>query len=138
MQSVETQFVAHDSVLDALARVLASPGFTRSDRFSAFLRFVVQQTLSGHGDQIKETVIGVEVFGPKPDYDPRTDPVVRMEAGKLRARMAEYYGGAGAQDPLRIEIPKGGYAPRWQREVQHHRFRRLKLGQSLRLPSASH
>lgn len=66
------------------------------------------------GGEIKETVIGVEVFRRRPDYDPRSDPVVRMEAAKLRARLAEHYSGPGAGDPIRIEIPKGGYVPRWQ------------------------
>src|SRR5690242_7086790 len=70
--------------------------------------------LQGHADQLKESVIGVEVFGRKADYDPRSDPVVRMEACKLRARLAEYYAGDGAGDAIRIEIPKGAYVPQWQ------------------------
>ena len=101
-------------VPEELQRVLGSPEFLRSERPSRFLRFVVEQTLAGKADQLKETVIGIEVFGRKPDYDPRSDPVVRIEAAKLRSRLAEYYGASGLNDPLRIEIPKGGYVPQWQ------------------------
>jgi TolB-like protein/Flp pilus assembly protein TadD len=67
--------------------------------------------LEGKPEQLKETVIGVEVFGRKPDYDPHRDSVVRTEVAKLRARLLEYYAGAGADDPVIIEIPKGGYVP---------------------------
>jgi serine/threonine-protein kinase len=97
-----------------LDRILASPGFARNERLGRFLRFVVQQKLQGKLAELKETVIGVEVFERAPGYDTRSDAVVRMEAGKLRARLAEYYSGLGAHDPVRIEIPKGGYIPEWQ------------------------
>jgi adenylate cyclase len=96
-------------VRDQLEKILASDGFTRNDRLSAFLRFVVEQELSGRGDQLKESVIGVEVFGREPDYDPRQDSVVRTEAAKLRARLAKYY--EKSAGPLIIELPKGAYNP---------------------------
>jgi adenylate cyclase len=94
-----------------LQRVLSSKGFARNDRLSGFLRFVVEQELSGRGDELKESIIGVEYFGRRPDYDVRQDSVVRNEAGKLRARLAEYYVAEGAADGLIIELPKGGYKP---------------------------
>lgn len=68
-----------------LGKILTSEGFSRNDRLSAFLRFVVEQELSGRGDQLKESIVGVEVFGREPGYDPRQDSVVRTEAAKLRA-----------------------------------------------------
>ena len=86
-------------------------GFARNDRLSGFLRFVVEQELSGRGDELKESVIGVEFFGRPADYDVRQDSVVRNEAGKLRARLAEYYVAEGAADELIIDLPKGGYKP---------------------------
>lgn len=98
-------------VRSQLEKVLASAGFVRNDRLSGFLRFVVEQELSGRGDQLKESVIGVEFFGRPPDYDVRQDSIVRTEAGKLRSRLAEYYIAAGATDSLLIELPKGGYKP---------------------------
>jgi TolB-like protein len=94
-----------------LERVLASPGFARNERMSRFLRFVVEQHLAGKDNELKESVIAVEVFGRRPDHDLTRDSVVRTEAGRLRARLREYYAGEGKGDPLVIELPKGGYVP---------------------------
>jgi hypothetical protein len=63
------------------------------------------------GDQLKESLVGVEVFGRRPDYDVRQDSVVRTEAARLRSRLAEYYANGGATDPVVIELRKGGYKP---------------------------
>ena len=79
-----------DAVSEEVGRVLASPGFARNERLGRFLRFVVQAKLQGKLADLKETVIGVEVFERTPGYDTRSDAVVRMEAGKLRARLGEY------------------------------------------------
>jgi hypothetical protein len=78
-----------------------------------FLHFAVEQHLNGGA--LKETVIGVEVYGRSPGYDPHLDSIVRMEAAKLRSRLAEYYAAEGRHDPVVIEIPKGTYVPafRW-------------------------
>src|SRR5215472_19291812 len=94
-----------------LERILASEGFARNERLSGFLRYVVEEELSGRGDQLKESLVGVEVFGRRPDYDARQDSVVRTEAARLRTRLAEYYANSGATDPVVIELPKGGYKP---------------------------
>jgi len=94
-----------------LERVLESPGFTRNERLSRFLRFLVERHLEGRDSELKESVIGIEVFGRRPDYNPKQDATVRIEAGKLRARLTEYYAGEGKQDAVIIELPKGGYAP---------------------------
>src|SRR5713101_2631771 len=99
------------AVREELERVLASAGFARNERLCGFLRFVVEQMLAGKGDQLKESIIGVEVFGRPPDYDVRQDSIVRTEAAKLRTRLAGYYTGEGAVDAVVIGIPKGGYAP---------------------------
>lgn len=97
-----------------LERILASAGFARNERLSRFLRFVVERNLDGCGDDLKETVIAVEVLGRPPDYNPKQDAIVRTEAGRLRSRLAEYYLGAGKEDPLVIELPKGGYVPSYR------------------------
>ncbi len=94
-----------------LERVLASAGFSRNERLAGFLRFVVEQHLEGKDDEIKESVIALEVFGRGPDHDPKQDSIVRTEAGRLRARLGEYYVGEGKNDALVIELPKGGYVP---------------------------
>ena len=98
-----------ESVRAQLERILASSGFAASERPSRFLRFIVEQALEGN--QLKETTLGVEVFGRKPAYDPRLDGVVRVEAVKLRSRLKDYYETEGAGDPVRIDLPKGGYLP---------------------------
>jgi Tol biopolymer transport system component len=78
---------------------------------SRFLRFLAERHLDGGDQQLKESVIAVEVFGRKPDHDPAQDSIVRTEAGRLRARLAEYYIGPGKDDGIAIELPKGGYTP---------------------------
>src|SRR5579862_1120577 len=94
-----------------LQQVLESELFTRADQLSRFLRFIVERHLEGRQEELKESVIGVEVFGRKPDYNPKYDPIVRTEARRLRARLSEYYTNGGKSDPLVIDLPKGGYVP---------------------------
>jgi TolB-like protein/Flp pilus assembly protein TadD len=98
-------------VREQLDRVLRSPGFAHNERLSRFLRFVVERHLEGKDDELKESVIAVEVFGRRPDYNPKQDSIVRTEAGRLRARLGEFYIAEGKNDPLVIELPKGGYTP---------------------------
>ena len=90
-------------------RILASPGFANAGRLSRFLRFVVERTLAGDGEQLKEYLLGTEVFDRPGDYDPRLDSIVRVEARRLRAKLAEYYEGPGAGDPVVIRVDKGSY-----------------------------
>jgi serine/threonine-protein kinase len=98
-------------VRSQLERVLSNEAFSGATRRSRLLRYLVQEALKDHAESFKESVIATEVFDRAPDYDPQIDSVVRVEVGRLRARLAEYYDKAGAQDPVRIEIPKGGYRP---------------------------
>src|ERR1700704_820642 len=94
-----------------LERLLESALFIRNERLSRFLRFVVEARLEGRTQELKESVVAIEVFGRKPDYDPRRDPIVRTEATRLRARLSQYYTAEGRGDPLVIELPRGGYIP---------------------------
>ena len=71
----------------------------------------MEQTLDEKGDQLKEQLVGVEVFDRKGDYDPRTDPIVRVEAMRLRSKLKAYYTSAGRPDCVLIELPKGAYVP---------------------------
>jgi hypothetical protein len=96
-------------VQGALAEVLASVPFRSSKQSQQLLRYIVDQTLSGHGHLLKERVIGAEVFGRTPDYDTNSDPIVRARAAELRKRLAQYYVGEGAGCALRIEISPGSY-----------------------------
>jgi serine/threonine-protein kinase len=118
-------------VRQALGKVLASPGFVGAGRLGSFLQFLVDRTLQGDSAGIKESVLGVEVFGRPADYDPRTDPIVRVEARRLRTRLGEYYSGPGQNEPVRIHIPKGTYVPSYEyRDMQKWDFpwRRAGLG----------
>jgi TolB-like protein len=103
-----------DAIRTQLERILASPQFAGSARISRFLRFIVERSLAGEAERLKEYVVGVEVFDRGSDYDPRADSIVRVEAGRLRAKLEEYYRGAGATDTVRIGLGKGGYAPSFQ------------------------
>ena len=113
MRSAELE---EQAVRRQLERILKSPGFSRNERLSGFLRFVVEGHLEGKDHELKESVIAIEVFGRRPDFDSRLDPVVRTEAVRLRARLSEYYLNEGKSDAVVIELPKGGYVPRF-REV---------------------
>ena len=94
-----------------LNRVLSSKAFRQADRLKRFLSFVVAETISGRSDRLKEFAVGVEVFGKDTSFDPRNDPIVRVQARRLRAQLARYYREEGQDDELVIEMPKGGYAP---------------------------
>jgi TolB-like protein len=92
-----------------LDRVLVSKGFTNAGRLSRLLRYVVDKTLADEADQLKEYAVGVEVFDRDEKYDPRLDSIVRVEAGRLRSRLDEYYNGEGAGGAIRISLPRGAY-----------------------------
>jgi TolB-like protein len=98
-----------------LQRILDSPSFEASDRRRRFLRYVVDELLAGRADRLKGYSIATAVFDRDHSFDPQTDPVVRLEARRLRRGLEHYYLTAGRDDPIRIEIPKGGYAPTCKR-----------------------
>lgn len=106
-----------------LDRILASATFSDAERASRFLRFVVESALDGHSRSIKESVIGVDVLGRSPSFDPKTDPIVRVEAGRLRARLGSYYQHEGKHDPILIDLPKGGYVPEFSERPWSGRLR---------------
>jgi TolB-like protein/Tfp pilus assembly protein PilF len=93
-----------------MEKVLAAAGLRDAHQLRRFLRYAVEHTLAGEGGQLKEYSLAVDVFDRGPSYDPRLDPVVRMAARRLRQKLQMYYERDGAQDPLRIDIPKGGYS----------------------------
>src|SRR5436190_11496803 len=98
-----------EQIQDQLDRILRSPLFARSERMSRFLRFSVENTLATPGSGIKEYLVGVEVFDRPADYNPQVDPIVRVEARRLRTKLKSYYAGAGSTDPVLIDFPKGAY-----------------------------
>jgi serine/threonine-protein kinase len=96
---------------ELLDRILASRTFAPSERMSRFLRFAVEEALEGRADQLKEYRIALEVFDKDASFDPRIDPIVRVEARRLRAKLKRYYENEGRDDAVRIEFPTGSYAP---------------------------
>jgi TolB-like protein/Flp pilus assembly protein TadD len=94
-----------------LRRILRSETFHQCDRLKRFLTFIVQETAAGRASDLKEYVIGVQVFRKEDSFDPRTDPIVRVQARRLRAKLVRYYREEGRADPTLIELPKGGYIP---------------------------
>ncbi|SNT42646.1 hypothetical protein SAMN05421770_11411 [Granulicella rosea] len=97
-----------------LGRLRSSPLFSHSRRYPIFLDYVVRKTISGHGDELKERTIGLEAFGRASDYDLNTDPVVRVTAGEVRKRLAQYYYEPDHRDELRIELRPGSYIPEFR------------------------
>jgi serine/threonine-protein kinase len=113
-----------------LERILSSTTFQQVDRLKRFLHFIVSEFLEGRGDELKEYVIGVQVFGKESSFDPRTDPIVRVQARRLRARLERYYQAEGQHDELIIDLPKGGYTPAVRQRETRQELRR-SLGASL-------
>jgi TolB-like protein/Flp pilus assembly protein TadD len=101
-------------VRSQLDKVLASELFSRSERLSGFLRFVVEETLNGRGETLKEPVLAHELYGKEADFDGATNPIVRVDARRLRDKLREYYADQTG-DPVVIALPKGSYVPTFDR-----------------------
>ena len=110
-KSQASQAVDAAAVRAQLERILLSAPFRNSKRYPAFLRYVVEQELSGASSELKERTIAIDVFGKDPYYDPAADPVVRISAGEVRKRLAQYYQEVADPAQLRIELPVGSYRP---------------------------
>ena len=106
-----------DVVLQQLDRMLAHASFRNSKRYSSLFRYVVERTLRGDRN-LKERVLGIEVFGREPGYDTNEDPVVRVTAGEIRRRIAQYYYEAGHDEEIRIDLPPGSYNPLFRLAAQ--------------------
>lgn len=100
-----------DEIRAELSRILASRCFAQAARSSEFLRYVVEESLAGAAERLKGYTIALEVFNRPESFDAQSDPLVRVEAGRLRRRLLEYYVAEGYANPLRIDLPRGGYAP---------------------------
>lgn len=99
------------AIREQVGRISCSSRFKDASRSRRFLEFIVEETLAGHAGELKENVVGVHVFDRASDYDPRLDSIVRVEAGRLRSKLSQYYQSEGAADPVIITLPKGRYAP---------------------------
>jgi serine/threonine-protein kinase len=102
-----------DTIRRHVDRILGSRAFSGSERMSRFLRFVIDRSLDGRASELKEYTIGIEVFDRDAAFDPRIDPIVRVEARRLRTKLAQYYETDGASDTVRVLFPKGSYVPQF-------------------------
>ena len=102
------------AIKQQLKRILKSAEFRATDKQRKFLSFVVDETLEDRASQLKGYTIAVDVYERTEKFDSQVDPIVRLEAGRLRRALEHYYLKAGRNDPIRIEIPKGGYIPTFQ------------------------
>jgi hypothetical protein len=102
------------SIREHLDRITASPMFKNSVRCTTLLRYIVERSLNGNENHIKERTIGIEAFGRDASYDTNEDPVVRNTAVAVRRRLAQYYGTPRPEDEIRIDLPAGGYTPEFR------------------------
>src|SRR5262245_20705582 len=112
--SVAPEVCSAAVVRDELNRVLNSSSFTTSDRNRRFLEYVIEETLAGRATRLKAYRIAATVFGRPDSFDPQIDPVVRMEAGRLRRALERFYLLEGNTVSVRIAMPKGGYVPEFR------------------------
>lgn len=110
-------FAPEEEIRAELDRALASQALAGSDQLKRLLRTVVERAIHGQSDLLKEYNLGLDVFQRPPDYDPKVDPIVRVQARRLRSKLGEYYAGEGADSTLIIHIPKGGYVPMFDRRA---------------------
>jgi TolB-like protein len=111
IEGAESFLPPKDEITHQLERMLSSPDFHATPQQIALLKYVVDQTLAGNADSIKGYTVATEAFGRNPDFDQSYDPIVSIQANRLRLAMARYYETAGKNDPIRIDIPKGAYVP---------------------------
>src|SRR5262245_46488792 len=102
-----------------LDRILNSDPFQQSQRRQRFLEYLVTETLAGRGERLKAYNVALEVFDRPETFDPITDPLVRIEAARLREKLREYYGTDGQDDPIHIDLPKGTYTPQIEFRREH-------------------
>ena len=101
------------AVQQQLEKLLATPLFNSSKRYPSFLKYVVTHSLAGQTDQLKERILGVEIFGRSADYDTNTDPIVRVTAAEIRKRIEQYYQDPKHSQEIRLYLPAGSYAPQY-------------------------
>jgi hypothetical protein len=111
VQDSISSLLSEETIRTALHRLLSDSRFKTSERNRHFLKFVVEEMLAGRSDKIKSYSIAVDVFGRNQSFDAATDPIVRIEATRLRSALAAYYSGPGQHERVRIDLPKGGYVP---------------------------
>lgn len=122
-EATKTRLPEPAEVHAQVQRILESRIFSNCDRLIRFVSFAAQHALKSSGEPLKEYVIGLEVFDRASSYDPRIDPIVRVEARRLRSKLNSYYASVGREDPVLIEFPKGTYTPSFCRRTSPRMLR---------------
>ncbi len=115
LRQVAPQQLRPESIQQHLEKVVGSAEMRRSKKLCQFLRYTVTEVLCGHGSELKEYAIAVGVFRRGREFDPGADPIVRVQAARLRSKLDRYYQSEGRNDPVRIDYPVGGYSPIFSR-----------------------
>lgn len=105
---------SEEAIEQQLDRILTSPQFLNSPNLQNFLRFIVEKTLAGEAAEIKGYTVATQVLGRNTDFDPNLDPIVRIQASRLRRALEQYYRSPGKNDPVLIDMPRGAYVPRFR------------------------
>ncbi len=124
------------AIREQLAKILQSDLFAQGQRQSRFLSYVVEETLSGQPEKLNQFLVGIEVFDRDESFDPSSEAIVRVEAGRLRSKLTEYYAGMGKNDPIVIALPKGGYAASIQMQAGRNATTASVTQQSTARPNA--
>ncbi len=111
----------HDAIRGECDRLVAHPVLAKSPQLANFLTFIVDETLAGRGDRLRAYAIATDALGRDANFDPQSDPIVRVEAGRLRRALEQYYASDGRDDPIIIELPLGGYIPEFRAKTAIHR-----------------
>jgi hypothetical protein len=102
----------------AVDKILQSQVFRNTESLRRLLRFLAEKAITGEADQLKEYSVGIDAFGKPPSYDPRQDSAVRIQVGRLRQKLSEYYQNEGKEDPIIVELPKGGFRLQFESRVR--------------------
>jgi hypothetical protein len=108
---LQPETIPPEEVHAQLHRVLSSPRFDASDSLARYLRVVVHETLAGRGQSLEQDTVATQALGPSVSLNSHVEPIVRVQAGRLRRALRRYYETLGAEDPVIIEVPKGSYVP---------------------------
>src|SRR5262245_9416455 len=108
---MDTSFPSAEEIRQHVEKIVTSPPFLRSERMRRFLRFTADEVVAGRGGQLKEYVVGTQVFDRGPGFDPKSDSIVRVEARRLREKLKAYYEADGRNDPVSIDFDPGSYTP---------------------------
>lgn len=119
--------ISSERIRSHLCRILSSPQFLSSPRLAKFLEFVIEMSLANQADQIKESLIAVEVYERRPDYNPQIDSTVRVEASRLRSRLKQYYEANGTVDGIQIDLPRASTFLHSANAARRNRTRKLLL-----------